>query len=808
MLARIAGVAQASLDDVGDAARASASLVAALAARGRVLLLLDGIDGLVLHDRGRLSADAFNSGLVRWVLTARVTTGIAERRVYLGPLDPDAAVAVLRDSATRAGAPELAAAPDEIVALAEQLDRIPLALELGGQWLNTLTVVQLGAALARHGDFLADDDHAGGLQSALAETWARATAEDRAAIIGLCALDGDFTVDLAAAIWACDVPRAARQLRRLQWLSLVWPSSDGGRRRFSVYIAVRAYGRDLASPEALAVASERAARWLADGLETWDLETRRAEAVTLDGAFDWAIAHHVPLAARLALASLSMAEDGDAFAQRLRELSLVLERVVDAPVSDDEVAAQLYFAVGRGHLLARDAAGALEALQSALSLTHDHGLRVRALSALARTQLDTGQLADAERTAQQALALASDDDVPSRIEASGVLAFVHAEALRAEDARAVFARLRRPVEWRGRAVDLAVADSVACRLVALTGAVELLGHAPPAGVSPRAVADFWQRRAETLLAVGDIDGAARAYPMIVGASELRHDARLAKVTAGGLAAVAAVAEGGAPDPVALAELTRHFEAGDWRYLATRARLLWGVTLALAGQALAGARQLERALADAWSMGMTAHALEFQPVAALVAHLAGRRSRPAPSLPEGCGAPPAWLSHTVALGAALVAGDVEVPAVHGLPRWSERAMRRLAGAAEQRDAVAPPVDAGQEREEVAVRLEIDAAWRWLRVGDDARVSLVRRYAGRRILKHLVASARRAPAAMVTRDELLEVGWPGERMRPKSGVARVHTTLWRLRQLGLGEILVSGPAGYRLRDGVQVVFVDGG
>ncbi|MCB9737587.1 MAG: hypothetical protein H6745_33825 [Deltaproteobacteria bacterium] len=803
LLARLAAVTGAAADDVGDVIRSAMSLLGALTARGRVLLLLDGVDTLVVQDRGRLPAEVFDATRVRWVLSSRVTTGIADRRIYLGPLDPDAAVAILEESAQRAGAEQIEAAPGEMAALAEQLDNIPLALELGGQWLATLTPQQLSAALARHASFLAEDDHASGLQLALTETWARAEAEDRAAITALCALETDFSVELAAAVWGTSLVAAARRLRRLQWLSLVWASSDGGQRRFTVYMAVRGYGLQSAAPAVLDDARERAARWLADHFETWDLDVRRAEALTLQAAFDWAIVARVPLAARLALASLSMAEDGDAFAARLRQLSLALERAVDSPDREEQVVAQLYHAIGRGHLLARDAAGALEALEhaAALAATGAAGLRARVSCALAQTRLLAGDLDAAYAEATRTLELADPEDAASRVEAGGVLAFLHAERLEAAAAQAAYEALRRDAEWRGRAAELALADAFAFGLVALTEAVEQLTASPRVGASPRAIAEYWHRRAETMLALGDLPEAERSYRAIVEESGLRHDVRLTRATAGGLAAARAVADGGAVDPLPLAELTRYYETGDWRFLATRARLHWGVALALAGQPRAGWRQLERALADAHAHGMIAHLLAFHAVARVVAHLAGLPERmpawPAQSpagVPRGAG--PLWLRHSLALADAWVAG-APLPAFDGRERWSQRAIRRLAAAADR-----PPTDEGALSPD-GPRLEIGPDWRWFRVGDDPPVSLTRRNSGRRILQHLVGIARDAPATVVTRDELLEIGWPGERMMAESGFARVHTTLWRLRQLGLGEVLVSEEDGYRLRDDVEVV-----
>lgn len=810
IVARIADVTGAPAADVGDLGRAAGSLVAALARRGRVLLLLDGTDHVVVPSRDTLPAAVFSSPNLRWALTSRVTTGIADRRMYLRPLAPAAAVALLRASGEGAGADGLDDAPDELAALAEQLDRLPLALELGGRWLGTLTPRQLITALTRHDDFLAGDSWEAGLRAALAETWARATDSDRASATALCAVARDVTVEMASALLGCDVPEAARRLRRLQWLSLIWASSPGGRRRFSTYFAVRGFILERADPEALDAARERLARWLADSFEGWSLAARREESATLGVAFDWAITANVSLAARLALASLTMAEDGDAFADRLRQLSRALERVLETPPFDTRVAAHLYLAIGRGHLLARDAIGAGEALEEARALCGEledaDVLRGRIAAGLARVSLLAGRLAQAREHARLATSLAdAAGDVTSRIEALGVLAFAHAECFEKDAADSTCQQIQRDSVWRGREADLALADAVAYRLVALTGAVERLVERPRPGASPREVADFWHQRGETLLALGRLDGARAAFTAIIDDSGLGHDARLIHVTAGGHAAVDAVSAHGAADPRPLAALTRYYEAGAWRYLETRSRLMWGATLALAGRPRQGWRQLGRALDDAGALGMLAHREAFRWIGAVVAHLAGESEAAAALLSGGAASDdpgaPGWLAHSRALARAVI-DERPLPAPAARERWTQLGMRRLATTTRlHEEAEAAPAPAPPE-------LEIGPDWRWFRVRGGSELSLARRHAARRILRALVERHGEGSGAPLDRDALLRVGWPDEVMRHDSGVARVHTTLWRLRQLGLAELLVSDDVGYRLREDATIAVAPPG
>jgi DNA-binding SARP family transcriptional activator len=46
------------------------------------------------------------------------------------------------------------------------------------------------------------------------------------------------------------------------------------------------------------------------------------------------------------------------------------------------------------------------------------------------------------------------------------------------------------------------------------------------------------------------------------------------------------------------------------------------------------------------------------------------------------------------------------------------------------------------------------------------------------------------------ELLEAGWPGERMRPDAATKRLHTAIWTLRSVGLEPFLLTEGEGYLL------------
>jgi predicted ATPase len=126
--------------------RASSSLVALLRGQGPMLLVLDAID--------RLRATLFDC-VPRWLDAAPELTILATGRGPLGadeevvfalqPLAPDAAATLFRLHAARARA-RLRGSPDEdaqIGALVQQLDHLPLAIELAGARAATLTPKQI-----------------------------------------------------------------------------------------------------------------------------------------------------------------------------------------------------------------------------------------------------------------------------------------------------------------------------------------------------------------------------------------------------------------------------------------------------------------------------------------------------------------------------------------------------------------------------------------------------------------------------------------------------------------------------------------
>lgn len=94
------------------------------------------------------------------------------------------------------------------------------------------------------------------------------------------------------------------------------------------------------------------------------------------------------------------------------------------------------------------------------------------------------------------------------------------------------------------------------------------------------------------------------------------------------------------------------------------------------------------------------------------------------------------------------------------------------------------------------LEMDREAMWFRVGDRPRVDLRRRRALRLVLAALAAERRTSPGTPLAMSHLVEVGWPGEKIRVEAGMSRLYVTIRSLRELGLRHALLRQDDGYLL------------
>jgi tetratricopeptide (TPR) repeat protein len=105
-----------------------------------------------------------------------------------------------------------------------------------------------------------------------------------------------------------------------------------------------------------------------------------------------------------------------------------------------------------------------------------------------------------------------------------------------------------------------------------------------------------------------------------------------------------------------------------------------------------------------------------------------------------------------------------------------------------------------------RLVVAKGARSLVLPSGERVDLSRHASLRLIVLALARRHRDGISAGLPSDELLACGWPGERVDPLSGSARVRVALSRLRSLGLRDLLVRIDHGYVLAPEIAVDLED--
>ncbi|MEZ4439144.1 MAG: hypothetical protein R3B72_08645 [Polyangiaceae bacterium] len=130
-------------------------------------------------------------------------------------------------------------------------------------------------------------------------------------------------------------------------------------------------------------------------------------------------------------------------------------------------------------------------------------------------------------------------------------------------------------------------------------------------------------------------------------------------------------------------------------------------------------------------------------------------------------------------------------------WVDQLAKALEGGAEATGILARLAARGgsQAWAADADTLVVHPEGRWFRPPGGEAVSLVNRPVVARILAALVAR-RRTPRASASYADLVEAGWPGERMRADAGAHRVRVAVSTLRKLGLRTQLETADGGYRL------------
>ncbi len=94
-------------------------------------------------------------------------------------------------------------------------------------------------------------------------------------------------------------------------------------------------------------------------------------------------------------------------------------------------------------------------------------------------------------------------------------------------------------------------------------------------------------------------------------------------------------------------------------------------------------------------------------------------------------------------------------------------------------------------------------RWMSTSDGERRDLARYGPARRLLDRLVEHRLTHPGVAISAAELIDVGWPNEKMRHTAALLRVYSAIRRLRRLGLDRVLLTHDDGYLLDPEAEIV-----
>jgi predicted ATPase/DNA-binding SARP family transcriptional activator len=376
--------------------------------RGRVAEKLSGPPTLLILDNCEHLVDAVADLVAFLVATTDATTvlttsraplGIAAEQVYLLPQLGGTAAVELFDQRARAARPGVRLDADEVTALVERLDGLPLAIELAAAKVRVMSVAEISRRLADRFALLSGRDRSAPdrhqtLEAVIAWSWNLLQDDDRQALRTWAMFPDGFSLEGAEALLGHDPLAAVIELVDQSMLVV----REGESVRYRFLETVREYGlKQLdAAGETEAVHARmlgwavNLSRQLVERLFSADqiqaMPEIRAEAGNLSGVMRWAIdeedaASLVPLVGVL-VSFWTIEGDHLGVMQVARE---VIDLVAAAPAPGPEYEGEL-----RGVLVAliitttlfsgAPPAGAVTRLES-LGLAGDHS-RTDALSRL------------------------------------------------------------------------------------------------------------------------------------------------------------------------------------------------------------------------------------------------------------------------------------------------------------------------------------------------------------------------------------------------------------------------------------------
>lgn len=231
----------------------------ALAARGRVLVLLDNFEQVARHAEATLGRWLDATDEARFVVTTREILGLPdEATLPLPPLTPRdaAALFVARAARARPGYQPTADDLQAIDALVRLLDGLPLATELAAARMRLLSPRTMLERMGERFKLLSSNDRRHPRQATLRATldwsWDLLTPDEQAALAQLSVFEGGFSLEAAESVLSLEQTWALDALQALVERSLVRKTGED---RCDLLGTVQAYaserlGGDRAAVEA------------------------------------------------------------------------------------------------------------------------------------------------------------------------------------------------------------------------------------------------------------------------------------------------------------------------------------------------------------------------------------------------------------------------------------------------------------------------------------------------------------------------------------------------------------------------------
>jgi predicted ATPase len=719
----------------------AAAIEAALSTADGTLLVLDNAEQ-VEDGFGELLGRWRKGSAARMLVTSRFGLGVdGEERVELGPMPADDARELFLQHAERARpgfSPEGGeqALIDDVL---EQADHLPLAIELAAARLEILTLKDLRERLARGLDALAapgDKGRHGAIRAVLEASWELLSDDERRGLARLSLFAGGFALDAAERVLEGgegDPLDLLQALKRRSLLKAV-PGDERSGTRFTFLEMIRRFAREkLDASEDLAEAAAGHVGYFSEYAKS-GIEGRDFEGLSRE------------------LDNLVAAGESQAGAPADRTWALL---GVDAVLA------------GRGPVVARQRF--LEQANALADEAGDAGLQALIAIGVGDANRMRGDLPAAAAALQRAIELAAqtgDRRIAGR--AKSALGTVRAYEGDAEGARA---------SWEDALADLDAEGAALERAVVLT---RLFGLPLSRGELSRDTEELAQealdlfvkvgdRRWETIVRsnlgilfaeLGDTTAASATFRRAIDlSSELgdRVNEGLCRANLGLLW----LADGEVADAVGELEAARAIaaESGDGRVEGYAAGCL-GIARVLEGDTDAALALLDDARRSASTRGDDANLALFSAWERAVG-----TDREVPEVPDGYPA--------IAAAVAILGGTAD-PGVGLHPRVAAR--------------FGKPVSAsGLALVDEGLRFTIDGG---------EPVDLSRRGPLRRVLHALVDARVRAPGNALGVHDILDAGWPGEKVQAEAGANRVYTAIRQLRRMGLEDYLLTRDAGYLL------------